>query len=360
MSQPRVLVAMSGGVDSSVAALLLQRRGFEVVGATLNNWSYEGRQEPYNECCSLEVRTTCQQLGIEHHLIDVGSEFKQKVVDLFLRDYALGITPSPCQRCNRWIRFPALLAWAEKLGCAFLATGHHARITESEGIFYLRKGIDSFKDQSYYLFGLSQQELRKILLPIGDYAKQEIWKIAREDQLVSARKPESMDLCFIPNGDYRTYLKTHMSERLRPGEIVTTDGHVIGRHEGLANYTIGQRKGLGISLGERAYVVSLNTETNQLVIGEEADLLASGLIAKEVNFVYLEKLREPIFVEVKVRYRSTPVRARLSAFTITHTEDKYRLDFEEPQKAVTPGQTVVFYQGDRVVGGGTIDAALKA
>ncbi len=356
MTKPRVLVAMSGGVDSSVAALLLQERGFEVVGATLNNWSYEGRQEPYNECCSLEVRTVCQQLGIEHHLIDVGTEFKQKVVDLFLRDYALGITPSPCQRCNRWIRFPSLLAWAEKLNCAYLATGHHARITHTDGKYYLRKGLDPFKDQSYYLFGLGQEELRKILLPIGDYPKQEIWKIAREHQLVSARKPESMDLCFIPNGDYRAYMRDHANESVRPGEIVTTEGKVIGQHEGLAHYTIGQRKGLGVSVGERAYVVSLDRAKNQVVIGSEEHLLASGLIASEVNFVYLEQWLEPMLVEVKVRYRSVPVRARLS---VDKNTGEFRLDFEQLQKAVTPGQTVVFYKGDCVVGGGTIESALK-
>lgn len=347
---------MSGGVDSSVAVLLLQQQGFDVVGATLNNWSYEGRQEPYNECCSLEVRTVAQQLGIEHHLIDVGDEFKEKVVDLFLRDYANGLTPSPCQRCNRWIRFPALLAWAEKLGCDYLATGHHARVAEENGIFYLLQGKDSLKDQSYYLFGLGQKELRRILLPVGEYEKSEIWRLAREHHLVSARKPESMDLCFIPNGDYRAYLRERSRNgHLHPGEIVTTDGKVIGQHEGLAFYTIGQRKGLGVSVGERAYVVALDPAQNRVIVGSEEDLLATGLIATEVNFIYLKELRESIDVHVKIRYRSTPVSARLSA----RPERKFLAEFGAPQRAVTPGQTVVFYRGDRVLGGGTIESPIR-
>jgi tRNA-specific 2-thiouridylase len=249
------------------------------------------------------------------------------------------------------------LAWAEKIGCAYLATGHHARIVEEEGVFHLLKGIDSFKDQSYYLFGLGQPELKKLLLPIGQHEKQEIWKIAREHNLISARKPESMDLCFIPHGDYRAYLRQRVKNgHLRPGEIVTTDGKVIGQHEGLAYYTIGQRKGLGVSLGERAYVVALDPRQHQVIVGYEEDLLASELIAAEVNFVALKELPEPFTVEVKVRYRSLPVRAQLSALP----DRKYRIVFEQPQRAVTPGQTVVFYRGDRLVGGGTIESALQA
>ncbi len=348
---------MSGGVDSSVAALLLQQGGYEVVGATLNNWSYEGRQEPYNECCSLEVRTVAQQLGIEHHLIDVGSNFKAKVVDPFLQEYSQGLTPSPCQRCNRWIRFPALLEWVEKLGCDYLATGHHARITNENGIFYVLKGRDLFKDQSYYLFGLTQRDLRKIWLPIGRYQKNEIWKIAREAELISARKPESMDLCFIPNGDYRAYLRERLTNgHLRAGEIVTTDGKVMGHHAGLPFYTIGQRKGLGVSLGERAYVVALDRAHNRVIIGTEADLLSVGLVATEVNFICPIELDLSLEVQVKVRYRSTPAAACLSLLP----NQKVSIAFREPQQAVTPGQTVVFYQGERLLGGGIIESAIKA
>jgi tRNA-specific 2-thiouridylase len=351
----RVLVAMSGGVDSSVAVLLLQQQGFEIIGATLNNWSYEGRQEPYNECCSLEVRTVAQQLGIEHHWIDAGAAFKQQVVDPFLSDYAGGRTPSPCQRCNRFIRFPALLAWAERLGCDYLATGHHARITQEKGVFYLLKGRDALKDQSYYLFGLGQRELRRLLLPIGEYEKHQIWQIARENNLVSARKPESMDLCFIPNGDRLAYLRGHLNGQMEPGEIVTPAGELIGRHEGLAAYTVGQRRGLGLSLGRPAYVIALDRPRNRVVVGSLEDLLATGLIATDVSFVYLGELNESLSVEVKIRYQSLPVPAQISP----RPDGKISVEFAAPQRAVAPGQTIVFYQGERVVGGGTIESRVS-
>lgn len=357
----RVLVGMSGGVDSSVAALLLKQQGYEVIGVTLNLWSYEGRQEPYNECCSLEVRAVAQQLGIEHHFIDAGKEFKERVIDAFLAEHAQGRTPSPCGRCNRLVRFPVLLELADRFGCEYLATGHHARIAVEDGIYYLLTSKDPLKDQSYFLYGLTQSQLKRIFFPVGDLLKSEVWQIARAHNLVAARKPESMDLCFIPKGDYRAYLRERLDSALvEPGEIVDTTGRVVGRHEGLAFYTIGQRQGLGIAVGRRVYVVGFDYEKNRLIVGDERALFSEGLIATDVNFVYppdltLGKGLEERSITVKIRYRSPPVPATLELLE----DGRVRVRFAQPQRAVTPGQIAVFYEGERVLGGGVIESALR-
>lgn len=351
----RVLVGMSGGVDSSVTALLLRQQGFEVLGVTLNLWSYENREEPYNECCSLEVRTVAQQLGIEHHSIDAGREFKERVVDTFINEHQRGRTPSPCGRCNRLVRFPILLELADRFGCDLLATGHHARIEEQAGTYYLLTGRDPLKDQSYFLYGLQQSQLSRILFPVGHLLKSDVWQIAQEHGLVSARKPESMDLCFIPQDDYRAYLKRHFNGALESGKIVDTSGQVLGRHEGLPFYTIGQRKGLGIALGERAYVVGFDYEKNQLIVGEEHELYTVGFITDDLNFVYPRRLSEPLSVSVKIRYRSPRTPATLELLS----HKRARVVFEKAQRAVTPGQLAVFYEDERVLGGGTIERALR-
>jgi tRNA-specific 2-thiouridylase len=372
----RVLVGMSGGVDSSVAALLLKQQGYEVIGVTLNLWSYEDRQEPYNECCSLEVRAVAQQLGIEHHFVDAGKEFKERVVDVFLAEHAQGRTPSPCGRCNRLVRFPILLELADRFGCDFLATGHHARIVAENEIYYLLTSKDPLKDQSYFLYGLTQEQLKRILFPVGDLLKSEVWQIAKTHNLVSARKPESMDLCFIPKGDYRAYLRAHLDGLVQPGEIVDTSGRVVGRHEGLAFYTIGQRHGLGVALGERVYVVGFDYENNRLIVGDERALLSEGLIATDVNFIYSPSPLSPLSLEgrgdggeggegsrevrgipitVKIRYRSLRVPATLKLLD----DGRVCVLFAQPQRAVTPGQIAVFYEGERVLGGGVIERALR-
>jgi tRNA-specific 2-thiouridylase len=360
----RVLVGMSGGVDSSVAALLLKQQGYEVIGVTLNLWSYEARQEPYNECCSLEVRTVAQQLGIEHHFVDAGREFKERVVDVFLAEHTQGRTPSPCGRCNRLVRFPILLEIADRLGCDVLATGHHARIAVEDGIYYLLTSKDPLKDQSYFLYGLTQEQLKRILFPVGDLLKSEVWQIAKEHNLVSARKPESMDLCFIPSGDYRTYLKAKLDGVVRPGEIVDTSGRVVGHHEGLSFYTIGQRQGLGVALGKRVYVVGFDYKKNRLIVGDERALLAEGLIATDVNLIYSPPAPLPsegegslrgLPITVKIRYRSPRVPATLELLD----DKRARVLFAQPQRAVTPGQLAVFYVGERVLGGGVIERALR-
>lgn len=356
MSKPKVLVAMSGGVDSSVAALLLLQQGYQVVGATLNLWSYEGREEPYNECCSLEVKTVAQQLGIEHHWVDEGIDFKAAVVDPFIDDYLAGMTPSPCGRCNRLIRFPKLLGLADKLECELLATGHHASVQERNGEFTLHKGSDPFKDQSYYMYALNQEQLSRVFFPVGHLNKSEVWRIAEEHNLVSARKPESQDLCFLPMGDLRNYLKQHSNGSLKPGEIVDSDGHILGRHEGLAFYTIGQRRGLDVAVGYKIYVIALDFEKNQVVVGPRDALFSNGLTADQIEFISGKSPEEQLDVDVKIRYRSPAVSGRLS---LDDSGMIATVLFETPQRAVTPGQLAVFYEDDRVIGGGRILSSIR-
>jgi len=348
---------MSGGVDSSVAALLLQEEGHEVVGVTLNLWSYAGRQESYNDCCSLAVVEVARQLGLEHHFLDFGQLFEREVVDRFVQGYLDGRTPNPCIWCNARVRFPALLAAAEELGCEKVATGHHVRLAREDGLYYLLRGRDPQKDQTYFLYGLTQRELRRAIFPIGELTKEEVYKLARARGLSAAERPESQDLCFIPEGDYRRFLKESAEGRIAPGEIVDTHGQVLGRHEGLPFYTIGQRQGLGLAAGRRLYVVGLDPRHNRVIVGPEEELYAAGLIATEVNWPTGRPADgDEMEAEVKIRYRSPLVRARVKPLE----GDKARVMFEEPQRAVTPGQAVVFYRGERLLGGGLIWRVLRA
>jgi tRNA-specific 2-thiouridylase len=333
-------------------------------------------RSPITNVVRSKLRAVAQQLGIEHHFVDAGKEFKERVVDAFLAEHAQGRTPSPCGRCNRLVRFPILLELADRFGCDFLATGHHARIAVEDGIYYLLTSKDPLKDQSYFLYGLTQEQLKRILFPVGDLLKSEVWQIAKAHNLVSARKPESMDLCFIPKGDYRAYLRAHLDGLVQPGEIVDTSGRVVGRHEGLAFYTIGQRHGLGVALGERVYVVGFDYENNRLIVGDERALLSEGLIATDVNFIYSPSPLSPLSLEgrgdggeggegsrevrgipitVKIRYRSPRVPATLKLLD----DGRVCVLFAQPQRAVTPGQIAVFYEGERVLGGGVIERALR-
>ena len=346
-------MAMSGGVDSSVAALLLKEEGHEVLGATLNLWSYAGRLEPYNNCCSLEVAAAARQLGIEHRFLDYGELFRERVVEQFIREYLRGRTPNPCVRCNTLVRFPALLTVAEELGCDYLATGHHARIVEEDGVFYLHRGRDLEKDQSYFLYGLTQRELCKLLFPIGDYYKKEVFTRARQTGL-KVKPQESQDLCFVPHNDYRSFLLGNSPDGIRPGEVVDLKGQVIGHHEGLPFYTIGQRRGLGLTTSERLYVVGLNPGSNRVIVGPQGELYSQGLIAAEVNWP-AGRPASRIEAEVKIRYRGPLVTAQVTPLD----DGRVKVNFSEPQRAVTPGQAVVFYRGERVLGGGVIEKAIK-
>lgn len=345
---------MSGGTDSSVAALLLKEQGHEVLGVTLNLWSYAGRLEPYNNCCSLEVAAVAKQLGIEHHFLDYGELFKREVVERTVREYLRGRTPNPCIWCNALVRFPALLAEAERLGCDYLISGHHARIIEEDGSFHLLRGRDPEKDQSYFLYRLGQRELAKLLFPIGDYLKKEVFKLAGEAKLL-IKPRESQDLCFVPSGDYGRFVIENTPNGIRPGEIVDSAGRVLGNHQGLPLYTIGQRRGLGLAASERLYVVALDPHNNRVIVGPEEWLYCSGLIASQVNWI-AERPATGEEVQAKIRYRSSPVPAR-----VTPTDkDRMKIIFGQPQRAITPGQAVVFYRGDWVLGGGVIERAIDA
>jgi len=349
-------VAMSGGVDSSVAALLLKRQGYEVIGVTMRLWSVERDDLPplSKRCCSAEdvddARRVCQLIGVPHYVQNFEREFKQHVIDRFVREYERGRTPHPCLSCNDKIKFDFLLRRALFLDADYIATGHYGRVRRNGQGLRLLKGADGGKDQSYVLYTLRQAELRRLLLPVGEYPKAEIRGIAHEAGLPVAQKPDSQEICFIPDGDYRKFV----GERSRPvpGEFVDTGGSVIGSHPGIQFFTVGQRRGLGLNgnSGKPMYVVRIDRETNRVVLGREDELYSTDVWASDVNFISGEAPDEPVEVEAKVRYKATE-----SPATVTPLGDGAQVRFSEPQRAVTPGQPVVFYDGPQLLGGGTIE-----
>jgi len=343
MSKPRVAIAMSGGVDSSLSAALLQEAGYEVLGVSMQLWKEEADLSSVEE-----ARQVCQLLGIPFYRLNLEPQFQSYVVDYFCGEYARGRTPNPCIACNQQIKFDLLLRRALSLGAEYLATGHYARIEGSGGEYRLLKGVDPGSDQSYFLYTLGQWELQHLLFPLGSYLKTEVRHMAAERGLPMADKPKSQDLCFIPNGDYRDFLRGHISPV--PGEIVDPEGKVLGRHQGIAFYTVGQRTGLGLASGKRLYVIVIDVHNNILVVGPEDKLFASKLLATEVGFVG-EKPQQPVAIKAKIRYRSPEA----SAMLYPH-EDGAEVRFHQPQRAITPGQAVVFYQDDQVLGGGIIEA----
>ena len=353
----RVVVAMSGGVDSSVSALLLHQKGYEVVGVMLRLWGPPGEE---NRCCSPEAaadaRRICDAIGAPFYMMNVEPEFERRVVRYMVEEYAAGRTPNPCLQCNRHIRFDALLKRARALGADFLATGHYARIRRDNGHYQLLKGRDPAKDQSYVLYMLGQEELAQVLFPVGEQTKDQVRDLAREHGLPVADKSESQELCFVPNGSYTRFLETEGGLRPRPGPILDRDGNTIGQHGGLWRYTVGQRRGLGVSAGEPLYVLELDPARNALVVGPEEALRSEALLARDVSYVAGSPPDGTVSGAARIRYRSQEAAATLEPLAA----DRARLVFEEPQRAVTPGQGVVFYQGDAVVGGGIIDRATTA
>ena len=349
-----VVIAMSGGVDSSAAAAILKREGYEVIGVTMRLWT-EGNGNspaPHRRCCSLEevedARRVCQVLDIPFYVLNFEPQFQTYVVDYFCREYLQGRTPNPCLACNRWIKFDFLLNRALTLGADYLATGHYARIEQRNGSYILLKGNDSAKDQSYVLYTLEQKELEHLLLPMGLYSKSEARRIAQESGLPVWDKAESQEICFITDGDYHRFL----SERnlTQPGDIVDTEGKVIGRHSGIGFYTVGQRRGLGLASRKPLYVLSISPDSNRVVVGTNEQLLRSELIANEVSYISGEPPQVSMDVTAKIRYKSPEEKAMLYP-----QGRQARLVFEEPQRAITPGQAVVFYRDDVVLGGGIIE-----
>jgi tRNA-specific 2-thiouridylase len=344
-----VLAALSGGVDSTVAAALMQAEGYEVLGLTLDQWAGPGCPSPLEP-----ARRAADQLGIAFEVLDCRAAFLSRVVDLFGATYLAGSTPNPCVVCNRAVRFPTLLAEASRLGCALVITGHHARVLSGEGGWRLLRATDAAKDQSYFLHTLGQEDLGRIRFPVGGMVKSEVRERARALGLSAASESESQDLCFIGPEGYRSFLAARFPEAVRPGPVVDLGGNEIGCHQGTMGYTVGQRRGLGIAAGEPRFVVEVRPGSATVVVGGAEDLLSDGCRVAGVSFVSGE-LPDDLMVEVKVRYRSPGVPARLEA---GEAED-WLLWFDRPQTAVTPGQAAVFYHGDEVLGGGTIVAAQR-
>ncbi|MBN1680397.1 MAG: tRNA 2-thiouridine(34) synthase MnmA [Anaerolineae bacterium] len=354
-AKPRVVVAMSGGVDSSVAAALLVERGYDVIGMMMRLWSEDCGTGGSNRCCTpdqlLDARRIADQLGIPFYVIDTQDVFRRTIVQFFIDRYAAGDTPNPCLECNRHIRFEWLLNHALAMDADFLATGHYARTQYGAGgRVRLLKGLDDAKDQSYVLSVLSQDKLRHALFPVGDYTKPDVRRMAEKLALPVAQKHDSQDLCFLADGDYRRFLAEHAPEAIRPGPILTRDGRQLGEHTGLPHYTIGQRKGLGISYHEALYVLTTDPAKNALIVGTQDELGHRGLIAGRVNWIAGDTPLEPFRADVKIRYKARPAAARVSPLP----DGRVRVTFDERLNAITPGQGAVFYDGDECLGGGII------
>lgn len=342
----RVMLAMSGGVDSSAAALVLMNEGYDVTGVTLClHQTIEESQD------ARDAKAVADKLGFPHITLDWNALFREQVMERFVQGYLQGETPNPCIECNRYIKFGALWEFAKEQGADFLATGHYARIThDKNGKAQLHRAADPKKDQSYVLYSLTEEQLNHAMFPLGDKTKSEIRALAEEYGLVSAKKPDSQDICFIPDGDYGPFLERYTGEKFPQGDYVDENGAVLGRHQGMIRYTIGQRKGLGVAFGEPRYVLDKNAENNTVTLGEHEKLFSDTLYMRDVNLM-IEPFKEPIRADVKARYRHEAQSA-----TVYPPDENgiIRVVFDEKQRAITPGQAAVMYDGDRVLGGGTI------
>lgn len=356
MSQGKALIAMSGGVDSSVAAYLMQKNGFDCVGATMRLCDNALLGEQESSCCSLDdtedARSVAYRLGMRFYVFNAAADFREKVVDKFVHCYEQGGTPNPCVDCNRYLKFENLLNKAIVLGCDCVVTGHYARIRydETSGRYLLYKAVDAAKDQSYFLACLTQYQLAHSKFPLGGLTKAAVREIAQEQGFINARKRDSQDICFIPDGDYVNFMKRYTGKDYPAGDFLDLEGKVVGRHTGAVGYTLGQRKGLGLAMGTPVYVCSKNMEKNTVTVGPESALFASALRAEDWNWFPFETLTQPISVMAKARYRHIPQ----SATVYPEADGFARVEFDEPQRAITPGQSIVLYNGDMVVGGGTI------
>lgn len=357
MEKKRVVVGMSGGVDSSVAAYLLKEAGYEVIGATMQIWQDEAReiQEENGGCCGLDAvedaRRVASMLGIPYYVMNFREEFQKQVIDYFMEEYLRGRTPNPCIACNRYVKWESLLQRSLEIGADYIATGHYARVERlPNGRYSIRKSKTAAKDQTYALYNLTQKQLRHTLMPVGAYTKEEIRRIAEEIGLRVAHKPDSMEICFVPDGDYAGFISRNSSRRIPEGNFVTADGTVVGRHKGITHYTVGQRKGLGLSMGRPVFVTEIRPDTNEVVVGDSAEVFSRKLLCDRLNFMGIADLDGELEVTAKIRYNHQGARAVVRRLD----EDLAEVEFEEPVRAVTPGQAVVFYDDEYVLGGGTI------
>jgi tRNA-uridine 2-sulfurtransferase len=368
MSAQTIAVAMSGGVDSSTVAAMLRAEGHNVVGLTMQLWNQrrlagrEGMPEQVQgRCCSIDdvydARRVAEELGIPYYVVNHEERFERDVVRPFIDEYLSGRTPIPCSLCNNHLKFDQLLLTARQIGADQLATGHYARCEYSpeRNRWLLRRAADPAKDQTYFLFGLTQEQLSRTLFPLGEMRKPEVRELARQHGLALAEKPDSQEICFVPGGDYKRFIDAYLAEQGESlpdtsGELVTAEGRVVGHHEGVHNFTVGQRKGLGVATGSPLYVININGAQGKVTVGGNDDLFSRTLIARDVNWIAIDELREPLQVRAKIRHRHELAPAVLEPAP----NGEVRVTFDDPQRAITPGQAVVFYDGDLVVGGGWI------
>ncbi|GKX29140.1 tRNA-specific 2-thiouridylase MnmA [Vallitalea longa] len=357
MDREKVVVGMSGGVDSSVAAYLLKEQGYDVIGVTMQIWQDEeiDVQEENAGCCGLsavdDARRVAEALDIPYYVMNFKGEFRDNVIDYFVEEYQKGNTPNPCIACNRYVKWESMLKRSLAIGAKYIATGHYARVIKlPNGRYTLKKAVGIRKDQTYALYNLTQYQLEHTLMPVGDYSKEEVRKIAEKINVRIANKPDSQEICFVPDNDYASFIEEYTNKKIEEGNFVDTNGKVLGKHKGIINYTVGQRKGLGLSLGKPAFVVEIRPDTNEVVIGDNSDVFDDTLYADNLNFTAIEKLENKMQLEAKIRYSHKPATCTIEMVD----ENMLKCVFEEPQRAITPGQAVVFYDGDMLIGGGNI------